>query len=188
MAGGGRGFYIIPEVDDEVLVGFEQGDPSAPFIVGSLWNTADKPPKPNSQVAANGKVNERLLRTRAGHEILLSDEAGKERIVIVDKEKNTIELNTAQNALNITLKGDCKIEAKGNVNVQAQKDIVIKSVGQDIALECTNFSVKAKAKCKLEANGQFDVEGAMVGITSKGPLKVDGKPVQINGAALVVLP
>ena len=43
MAGGERGFYFIPEINDEVLIAFEHGDPSAPIFVGALWSVADKP-------------------------------------------------------------------------------------------------------------------------------------------------
>jgi uncharacterized protein involved in type VI secretion and phage assembly len=44
MAGPKRGFWFIPEVDDEVLVGFEHGDVRFPYIVGSLYNGVDIPP------------------------------------------------------------------------------------------------------------------------------------------------
>ena len=40
-----RGFYSLPEIGDEVLVTFENGDIAHPVIVGSLWNGKDKPPK-----------------------------------------------------------------------------------------------------------------------------------------------
>ncbi len=44
MAGNNRGAYFLPEVDDEVLVVFEQGDMRFPFVLGSLWNGKDKAP------------------------------------------------------------------------------------------------------------------------------------------------
>src|SRR5579859_8088567 len=45
--GNGRGFFWLPEVDDEVLVAFEHGDTARAFVVGALWNGQDKPPKGN---------------------------------------------------------------------------------------------------------------------------------------------
>jgi uncharacterized protein involved in type VI secretion and phage assembly len=44
MAGGGRGSMFMPEVQDEVLVGFEHGDTRFPYVVGFLWNGQDAPP------------------------------------------------------------------------------------------------------------------------------------------------
>jgi phage protein D len=84
MGGSGRGFFYLPEIDDEVLVSFEHGDPSRPYVVGFLWNGTDSPPKKNSEAVANGKVNLRVLKTRSGHTITLDDTEGSEKIEIVD--------------------------------------------------------------------------------------------------------
>jgi uncharacterized protein involved in type VI secretion and phage assembly len=188
MAGSGRGFYFIPEVNDEVLVAFEHGDPNVPYIVGVLWNTSDKPPKPNAQMVSGGKVNERMLRSRSGHDLIFCDEAGKEKITIVDKEKNSIVIDSVKKSLTITVKGECAIVSDGPCKVTAKQDIELKSTGQDVTIECTNFNVKAKAKCKLESKAQMDLESAMVNVKSTGPMAVDGKPVQINQSSLVVMP
>ena len=45
MAGNDRGTWFIPEVDDELLVVFEAGDPSRPYVIGALWNGRDAPPE-----------------------------------------------------------------------------------------------------------------------------------------------
>jgi uncharacterized protein involved in type VI secretion and phage assembly len=52
MAGKERGMVLIPEVGDEVLVGFERGDLRFPYVIGALWNAKDKPPLANS----DGKI------------------------------------------------------------------------------------------------------------------------------------
>ncbi|NJM39842.1 MAG: VgrG-related protein [Anaerolineae bacterium] len=188
MAGSGRGFYFLPEVNDEVLVAFEHGDPNVPFVVGTLWNTSDKPPKKNSEVFSGGKVNERILRSRSGHEIVFGDKEGAETVTIVDKNKNSIVIDSAKDTLTITVKGDCNVKANGKCVVQASQDIQLASSGADVSIECVNFNVKAKANAKIESQAQLDLESAMVNVTSKGPLAVEGKPVQINKTALVVLP
>ena len=76
MAGAGRGFYFIPEVNDEVLVAFEQGDINRPYVIGCVWNGRDAPPEPASKVVdASGKVNQRILKSRLGHTITIDDSA-----------------------------------------------------------------------------------------------------------------
>lgn len=57
MAGRERGMVLIPEVGDEVLVGFERGDLRFPYVLGALWNAKDKPPLANS----DGKNDKRIL-------------------------------------------------------------------------------------------------------------------------------
>ena len=44
MAGKDRGFYYMPERDDEVLVAFEHGDIRVPYVLGALYNRNDDPP------------------------------------------------------------------------------------------------------------------------------------------------
>ena len=54
MAGADRGTMLIPEIDDEVLIGFEHGDVRFPYVVGALHNGVDKPPKANDITSAFG--------------------------------------------------------------------------------------------------------------------------------------
>ena len=70
MAGDGRGTYFLPEVDDEVLVIAEEGDPSHLYVLGSLWNGKAKPPATND----DGKNNERLIHSRSGHRLRFVDD------------------------------------------------------------------------------------------------------------------
>src|SRR5204862_7721429 len=96
MAGNDRGVYLLPEVEDEVLVAFEHGDISFPYVVGSLWNGKDAPPATND----DGKNNIRVIKSRSGHVVRLNDEDGKETIEIIDKsEKNSIVIDTAKNTV-----------------------------------------------------------------------------------------
>src|SRR5436305_6326639 len=99
MAGKERGFYFLPEVEDEVLVAFEHGDIRFPYVVGALWNGKDAPPASNG----DGKNNVRVIKSRSGHVVKLNDEDGKETIEIVDKSgKNSLVVDTAKNTITIT--------------------------------------------------------------------------------------
>jgi type VI secretion system VgrG family protein len=76
-AGKDRGFFCLPEVDDEVLVAFTHGDPARPVIVGSLWNGKDTPPR-----EGEGKNDVRLWKSRSGHTLLFDDTDSKEKVSI----------------------------------------------------------------------------------------------------------
>ena len=66
MAGSGRGTMVLPEVNDEVLIGFEHGDIHHPYIVGFLWSNVDKPPMKNAQVVDGGKVSQACVQNTTG--------------------------------------------------------------------------------------------------------------------------
>ena len=72
--GGGkqRGLQWIPEVDDEVLIGFELDDHTRPVVLGGLWNRQDGPPSPGS--IAGGVVKQRLLVSRKDSRLTLDDD------------------------------------------------------------------------------------------------------------------
>ncbi|GAB1691443.1 VgrG-related protein [Krasilnikovia sp. M28-CT-15] len=67
-----RGMQWLPEVDDEVLVGFELDDHARPVVLGGLWNRDDAPPQPDA--ASGGKVKQRVLASRKDSRLTLDDD------------------------------------------------------------------------------------------------------------------
>lgn len=154
MAGKERGFYFLPEVDDEVLVAFEHGDARFPYVVGALWNGTDTPPADN----ADGKNNVRVIKSRSGHVIRLTDEDGKEKIEIIDKsEKNSIVIDTSEKTLTIT----------------TDKDIVLSAAQGSIKLDAKEVEIKSSAATKIKSGAGMEVEAS-------GEMKVKGATVNIN--------
>lgn len=154
MAGKDRGAYFLPEVDDEVLVVFERGDPRFPYVIGSLWNGKDTAPADNG----DGKNNVRLIKSRSGHVVKLNDEDGKETIEIVDKSgNNSVVIDTAENTITIT----------------ADKDIVLSAPQGTIKLDAQKIEAKSSADAKIEADQGLDLK-------ANGTLNVKGTTVNIN--------
>ncbi len=120
MAGKERGFYYLPEVNDEVLVAFEHGDMRFPYIIGALWNGKDTPIKKNSEVVgSDGKVNQRIIKSRTGHTIILDDSMDKPGISIIDKTgNNKIIIESNPNNMNIEIQGNLTIKAMGTIKMQ----------------------------------------------------------------------
>ncbi len=140
MAGGERGVYFLPEVDDEVLVAFEQGDIAFPYVLGALWNGKDKPPETNE----NGKNDRRLIQSRSGHKIILDDTQGEEKIIIEDKTgKNKITIDSKNNALGIEVEQDLTITAKGKISITSPE--------QDITINCKNLAIKTQENLQIDA-------------------------------------
>ena len=112
MAGPERGTYVLPEIDDQLLVVFEHGDVGRPLVIGALWSKKQEP----VEVNASGKNNTKLIKSRCGHRIIFDDKVGAEKIVIVDKtKKNKIILDSVNKIVKIESDGDIEVIAKTNV-------------------------------------------------------------------------
>jgi uncharacterized protein involved in type VI secretion and phage assembly len=92
MAGGGRGFYFMPEEQDEVLLAFQHGDFDHPFVVGFMWNGVHEPP--------SSDVRQRIIRSVNGHCIRFVDstpDSGSSGALIVeDAHGNSVTLSNAK--------------------------------------------------------------------------------------------
>jgi Rhs element Vgr protein len=166
-AGKDRGWYALPEIGDEVLVGYEQGSPDLPIALGAMYN---KDNAPLSDVV-NPDNNVKAFITKSGNKIVLTDEDGKEKVEIVTKDgKNLITMQTG---------GPTVIESEGAINIKGGEDIVIE--GANITLDskgevkikaATNTNFEAGVNSVVKAGAQLQIEGMTV--------TVKGTPIQLN--------
>jgi uncharacterized protein involved in type VI secretion and phage assembly len=188
-AGNGRGIEFLPEVNDEVLVGFEHGDVRAAYVIGGLWNGKDQPPKAPAEIVKNGKIEQRVIKSRSGHIITLDDSDSAPSITIEDKSGNVIKLDSKKNELTINVKGDGTISADGNLTIQAKGKVNIKSQ-QALAIEgSTGLDLKSNASASLQANANLDLKAsaaatlqanATLDVKSSAILTIQGTLVKIN--------
>lgn len=118
-----KGFSFIPEIDEEVMVGFESDNGERPYIMGTYFNGVDSP----DAKWLPGKNEVKAIRTKNGHTIEFHDKGKGGYIRIYDNKKNNY---------TITLSSDnklVKIQSKGNVEVSADKDITL-TAGQDMKI------------------------------------------------------
>jgi uncharacterized protein involved in type VI secretion and phage assembly len=92
MAGPKRGAVFRPDVDDEVLVLFDHGDMRFPYVLGAVWNGKDAMPNERGSDADNAI---RLIKSRSGHQIIFDDISGAEKVTVIDKSGNSIEMSSA---------------------------------------------------------------------------------------------
>src|SRR5256886_5560098 len=79
MGGNNRGSWFIPDVNDEVLVVFEGGDPRRHYVIGALWNGSDSPPEAMDGAGNNYK---KVLCSRNGVKVTLDDQDGQEKLIL----------------------------------------------------------------------------------------------------------
>jgi phage protein D len=185
--GPGRGWRFVPEVNDEVLVAFEHGDLRRPYVIGGLWNGRDAPPT----VAAleSGKVPERAIRSRLGHQLTMRDgtsddkknveikladavttfKLGQDKVQLISNDK-AIEIKHNRAQIVLTDSGDITLKGM-NITIDAQ---------QDLKISALNVTTKAKVKSATEAV-VVEVKGSgTTTIESTGMTQVKGAAVKIN--------
>ena len=173
MGGKDKGFFCLPEVNDEVLLAFEHGDINHPYVLGTLWNGKDRPPQRSDQVVGeDGKVNQQIIRSRSGHEIILDDTDGAEKIIIRDKAQNEIVIDSKNNDMAIKVKGDLTLEAEGEITIQSKRNLKIESQNQLAVESISNLSIQTKGRGSIKGNN-VAIDG--------GPLtEVRGGVVKLN--------
>lgn len=154
---------MMPEKDQQVIVGFLNGDPNCGVVLGSMWNA-------KNTIPPGVATEENILRafvTKGGHSVTVKDgdeggltvktKAGY-KIEIAENDKTVI-ISTADSKQSVTLD-----ENGGMVSIIADKKITLKA--QEISLE-----------------GKLAAKGQAVSITSDGSLDIKGKQIKIDGSA-----
>lgn len=186
MAGAEMGIEFIPEIDDEVLVAFENNDVNHPYILGALWNAQDKPPLPTTEAVKSGKVNKRIIKSRSGHTIIIDDTSGEEKISIIDKtEDNKIEIDSSDNSISINSKADITIEGKANLTLKGKTVSIEATQGGDMSLKGNKVNLEAMTKATLKGGTGLDVDGGpSLNIKSVGKTTVEGTQTSLKGSAM----
>jgi Rhs element Vgr protein len=167
-AGDERGWFSMPEVGDEVLVGFEQGDPDHPVVLGSVYNSKAKPPGD----AINSDNDVKLFCTRGGSQIMIDDKSGSEKLTITTKDgKNSIVLDVSGQKIAIESEGDISLKGK-NLSLESDMEIKLKAG--------TNLKIEAGANLEAKATAQYKGEGAMMSLQGQSMVEVKGAMIKLN--------
>ena len=171
-----RGFWCLPEVNDEVLVGFEHGDIHRPYIIGNVWNGKDKPPEAIDDTVTGdkdrSKVRLRTLRTRTGHTVQFVEEdkgSSKAGIYVYTAGNHNVRINDSDKFIEIETSGGHKIKMDDQnrviaINTSGGHKITMDDAGQSVSVESTmNMSLKARGNIDIEApTGTITIKGAMI--------------------------
>jgi uncharacterized protein involved in type VI secretion and phage assembly len=118
MAGDGRGLVFLPDKGDQVVVAFINEQGTMPVVLGALWSTIARPPTANTE----GTNDLKLIQTRSGHQVRLSDKQGAESIEIIDtitaKQGVTVEGS-------LTVKGECILKERTTIGSDAGPKTII---------------------------------------------------------------
>jgi uncharacterized protein involved in type VI secretion and phage assembly len=161
MAGRERGWMTIPEVDDEVLVGFMHGSFTDAIVLGSLYNGKDTPPYANE----DGDNNLRVFYSRSGHRLVFDDTDGEERI----------ELNLHNDEIRVLF--DAK---EKSIAIYSGDEIEI-TTGETFSLKCKDFILKADNSITISTGTEMSIEtGTSCGINGGQTLTLVASMININ--------
>jgi type VI secretion system secreted protein VgrG len=173
FAGPSFGAHFTPRVGGEVVVAFENGSPDRPFVVGSLYHPENQPPYKEHSGTRSGI---RTRSTKGGkvnncNEVYFEDKKGQEELYIqAEKDQNTL----IKNNQGIKVGNDKNQEVVNNETHLVGKDMTIQ-VGKHLLVD-------AGTEIQLQVGGSvIKMTKSGIDISSSGPIKIDGKPVKING-------
>jgi Rhs element Vgr protein len=173
------GAFFIPEIGDEVLLGYLNSDPNNPVVLGSLYSSKRKPPYELSAdnftkaIVTRSKLKLEFdddgkaisLITPGDNRVIISDDARS--ILLQDQNGNKVELNDggivldSPGDISISAKGKITLDATAEISLSAKADVSAK--GMNVNLEAqTGLTAKGNATAELSASGQTTVKGAMV--------------------------
>jgi Rhs element Vgr protein len=165
-AGNNRGTFFRPEMDDEVVVGFMNDDPSNPVILGMLHSSSKSAPiEPDAANPEKGYVS------RSGVKIVINDD--KKNIHIETPGKRIFEMNDSSG--NIIIKdnnGNKMILDQSGISIESSKDLTIKA-SSSISISAPQLSLKADGTLSVEGSGSTS-------ISSSGITEIKGSLVKIN--------
>jgi len=175
----GKGAFFVPEIGDEVILGYFNNDPSHPVILGSLYSSNKKPPyeltadnykkaiitKGQLKIEFDDEKKILTIVTPANNQIVIDDD--QKSILLQDQNNNKVQLNSdgivldSPKDIKITATGKISLTATGEIGVTSQADV--KVTGLNISQTANvGFTAKGSATAELSASGQTTVKGAMV--------------------------
>lgn len=167
-SGAGKGFHFIPEIGEEVLVGFESGNAEKPFVMGTHYNGSE-----TSSYHTSGN-DKKVIHTRSGTKIILNDAEGS--VFIEDPSGNTYLMDGAGN-INVNAPNDMTFKAGKNVTITAGMNITA-SAGMNISETAgANHSSFAGAMMMQNAVADYSLMAANITEMAQGERKSKAKEV-----------
>jgi phage protein D len=175
LGSNGHGSLLMPDVNDEVLLGFEHGDINQPYVLGTLYSKKQLPDKAvKSLLASDGTVASQRIETRSHNRLVFYDHSSKQGITLrTGDDKYYLDLNKTDTKITVSSDGDVTIQAtRGKVFVEA-KDMELKASG--------TLKAESTGAATFKSSAKMTVEGAAgLELKSSGVVEIKGAVVKLN--------
>jgi len=191
-----RGFMFIPEPDDEIILGYRYGDPSRPFVMGSIYN---------GMTGAGGDVNNKIksLGTRVGSAITFNDDENAGNVVINDPSGNMVVMDDAGNvvisapnsivlnATDIIMNAGNSVQinampnkdgsGEGTFTLIAKKDIIAASEEESVTIKAQmEMNIVSEDVTNLSSGCTTNIGAETIKMVGASETIIDGEKVKIN--------
>ncbi len=190
-AGKDRGTWILPEVNDEVLVAFEHGDIRRPYVLGGLYNKIDAPDSGYGSLdPATGARHFRAIQSRNGHGLVFGDDPKKDSGMAIFTEGSTqlVALSKRRSRVLVRSNGSIEIQGGGPISIRAGGAMHLRA-GQNMKIEAGgNLEIKA-ASISVQGDQQIEVVGN-AGVSVESAAMVDvkgGAGATVEGSGVLTL-
>lgn len=181
-ASAGFGSFFIPEIGDEVVLGYFNSDPAYPLIIGSLYSQKNTAPlehtaenyiktlvtKSKLKIQFDDDKKILLFETPGGHSITLDDD--QQSVTLKDSNDNSVTMNSS--GISLQSPKDISLSADGNISLTAGQNVEASATGD---ATISGMNVSATADTGFSASGNASSE-----VTSSGTTTVKGSMVMIN--------
>jgi uncharacterized protein involved in type VI secretion and phage assembly len=181
MEGQKFGWYVLPDVDDAVVVMFIGGDISQPVIVGGVWSTPDNSPEPNE----DGANNFRGYRSRVGHRLVFDDSKSGTKVWFADK---TTKLMVGMGKFakdgagpNICAVWKPPMSGEFGVSISSMEGKMEITAKTKLTIKAENIKINAKTTIDIKAGTDFQMEGSSAAkLTSSSESNYDAPKLDIE--------
>ena len=168
-AGNQRGMMMMPQPNDQVIIAFENGDPSYPVVLGSMFNGRDKP---GAELLAADKNNDGSFAVRSDHaalihaneDITLHSDKGKWVVKVAGGEiQETVKQGAGgSGGYNGDFGGSWNLKATGGVTVESSQSVTVKA--PSITVDASASLTLKGAAVDIKGSGVVNISGAMINI------------------------
>jgi uncharacterized protein involved in type VI secretion and phage assembly len=181
MEGQKFGWYVLPDVDDVVVVMFIGGDISQPVIVGGVWSTPDNSPEPNE----DGANNFRGYRSRVGHRLMFDDTPSGTKLWFADK---TTKLMVGMGKFakdgagpNICAVWKPPMSGESGVSLSTMEGKMEITAKEKLSIKGDNIKINAKTTIDMKAGADLKMEGTSAAkLTSSDNSNYDAPKIDIE--------
>ncbi|XME02548.1 phage baseplate assembly protein V [Lachnospiraceae bacterium C1.1] len=180
LSGKNAGTFLLPSVDDVVLIAYLDGDPHCPYVVGGVWDKKSTAP----YKMKDGKNNDFSFKTPGGSELHFSDQKDKQKITLStpkgteiclddENEKLTVTDKKKKNTITINIK-------KGEIEIKAEKKLTL-------AAGDTSLVMESSGKATLKGKGAVSIEGSSIKENAKSSMEIKGASTKVEASGKLTL-